>query len=44
MQQRFGRLISMCKDPLKGTIWAFTGQAVFKYKVVRESRYICDNC
>jgi hypothetical protein len=28
----------MCKDPLRGSIWAFTDQAVFKYKVTRESR------
>ena len=28
----------MVKDPLKGTIWTYTSEAVFKYKVVRESR------
>ena len=38
--QRYGRLLKMCKDPLKGTIWAFTSQAVFKYKVVREARCV----
>ncbi|CAH1786190.1 unnamed protein product [Owenia fusiformis] len=35
---RFGKLLGLCKDPLKGTIWAYTNQAVFKYKVIRESR------
>ena len=37
--QRFGRLIGLCKDPIRGSIWAFTPQSVFKYKVTREDRY-----
>nr|XP_022303010.1 vacuolar protein sorting-associated protein 18 homolog [Crassostrea virginica] len=32
---RFGRLLGLCSDPVKGTIWAFTGQSIFKYKVTR---------
>lgn len=36
--EKFGRLVSMCRDPVAGTIWAFTSSNVFKYKVVRESR------
>lgn len=35
---RFGRLIGLWKDPLRGTIWLYTSQNVFKYKVARESR------
>lgn len=35
---RFGRLLGLCSDPVKGTIWAFTGQSIFKYKVTREAR------
>ncbi|XP_064634570.1 vacuolar protein sorting-associated protein 18 homolog [Lineus longissimus] len=38
MTDRFGCLRGMCKDPLRGSIWAFTDQAVFKYKLTRESR------
>lgn len=38
--QRFGRLLGLCSDPVKGTIWAFTGQSIFKYKVTREARYV----
>ena len=38
--QRFGKLLGMCKDPLKGTIWAYTSQSVFKYKVIREARWV----
>ncbi|XP_070564875.1 vacuolar protein sorting-associated protein 18 homolog isoform X2 [Ptychodera flava] len=37
-QSRFGRLLGLCKDSVKGTIWAYTDQSVFKYKVVRETR------
>ena len=39
--QRFGRLLGLCRDPLKGTIWVYTSQNVFKYKVAAESRYVC---
>lgn len=38
--QRYGRLLGLCSDPVKGTIWAFTGQSIFKYKVTREARYV----
>lgn len=30
----------MCRDPIKEVIWVFTSKAVYKYKVVREARYI----
>lgn len=36
--ERFGKLLGMCKDPLRGTIWTYTDQAVFKYRLVREAR------
>ncbi|XP_071479921.1 vacuolar protein sorting-associated protein 18 homolog [Diadema antillarum] len=37
-QPRFGRLIGMCRDRMKGTIWTYTDQSVFMYKVVKEAR------
>ncbi|XP_071954720.1 vacuolar protein sorting-associated protein 18 homolog [Antedon mediterranea] len=37
-QPRFGKLLGVCKDRIKGTIWSYTNQSVFKYKVTRESR------
>lgn len=36
--ERFGRLLGIRKDPLRGTIWSYTSQAVFVYKVSRETR------
>lgn len=35
---RYGQLIGLFKDPVDGQIWAYTERAVFKYKIVRESR------
>uniref|UniRef100_F6ZGD4 Vacuolar protein sorting-associated protein 18 homolog n=1 Tax=Ciona intestinalis TaxID=7719 RepID=F6ZGD4_CIOIN len=35
---RYGQLRGLVKDPAQGTIWAYTDGAVFKYKVVKESR------
>ncbi|XP_025087260.1 vacuolar protein sorting-associated protein 18 homolog [Pomacea canaliculata] len=35
---RFGRMLGIRKDPIRGTIWAFSSQVVFFYKVCRESR------
>lgn len=35
---RFGKLLGLCRDPLKGSIWVYTSQNVFKYKVTAESR------
>lgn len=35
---RFGKLHGLAQDSLKGSIWAYTDQAVFKYKIVREDR------
>ena len=37
---RFGSLLGLCRDPVKETIWAFTAKAVFKYRVLRESRNV----
>jgi len=37
---RFGSLLGLCRDPVKETIWAFTPKAVFKYRVVRETRNV----
>ncbi|KAK7098433.1 vacuolar protein sorting-associated protein 18 homolog isoform X3 [Littorina saxatilis] len=36
--ERFGRLLGIRKDPIRGGIWAYTSQAVFVYKISRESR------
>lgn len=38
LPDRFGRLLGVCKDPIRGSIWTYTSQAVFMYKVSRESR------
>ncbi|XP_078486293.1 vacuolar protein sorting-associated protein 18 homolog [Ciona intestinalis] len=35
---RYGQLRGLVKDPAQGTIWTYTDGAVFKYKVVKESR------
>lgn len=35
---RLGRLMGLYKDPLKMSIWAYTSQNVFKYKITREAR------
>ncbi|KAJ8042892.1 Vacuolar protein sorting-associated protein 18-like [Holothuria leucospilota] len=37
-QAKFGRLLGMCRDDIKGTIWTYSDQAVFMYKVTREAR------
>eukprot|EP00057_Strongylocentrotus_purpuratus_P024183 XP_011678657.1 PREDICTED: LOW QUALITY PROTEIN: vacuolar protein sorting-associated protein 18 homolog [Strongylocentrotus purpuratus] len=37
-QSKFGRLMGLCRDRIKGTIWAFTDTSVFMYKIVREAR------
>lgn len=36
--ERFGRLLGIKKDLLRGTIWSYTSQAIFVYKVSRETR------
>ncbi|XP_033628364.1 vacuolar protein sorting-associated protein 18 homolog [Asterias rubens] len=35
---RYGKILGICRDRTRGTIWTFTDQSVFKYKVVKESR------
>ncbi|XP_071119989.1 vacuolar protein sorting-associated protein 18 homolog [Mytilus edulis] len=35
---RLGKLMGLYKDPLKMSIWTYTSQNVFKYKVTREAR------
>ncbi|XP_055900557.1 vacuolar protein sorting-associated protein 18 homolog isoform X1 [Biomphalaria glabrata] len=35
---RVGRLVGICKDVLKGTIWTFSANTVFKYKITKEDR------
>ncbi|XP_011498125.1 PREDICTED: vacuolar protein sorting-associated protein 18 homolog isoform X2 [Ceratosolen solmsi marchali] len=36
----FGKLINITKDPITGSIWAFSERAVFKYKVTKEDRNV----
>jgi len=38
--QKFGKLVNMCKDPVKGTVWAFSKSSVYKYKIIREARFV----
>lgn len=38
--ESFGKLVNITKDAMKGTIWAFTEKAVFKYKVSKEDRNV----
>nr|CAD7410985.1 unnamed protein product [Timema cristinae] len=38
--ESFGKLVSITKDPIKGTIWAFAERAVFRYKVTHEERNV----
>ncbi|GFG37001.1 hypothetical protein Cfor_07076 [Coptotermes formosanus] len=35
-----GKLVNITQDPIKGTIWAFTEKAVFRYKVIHEERNV----
>ncbi|KAH9519313.1 Vacuolar protein sorting-associated protein 18 like protein [Bulinus truncatus] len=35
---RVGKLIGICKDAIRGTIWTFTANTVFKYKITKEDR------
>lgn len=36
----YGKLVSITKDPIKGTIWVFAERAVFRYKVTKEDRNV----
>lgn len=38
--ETFGKLVNITKDPVKGTIWAFTERAVYRYRVAREERNV----
>lgn len=38
--ESFGKLVNITQDPNRGTIWAFTEKAVFRYKVSREERNV----
>ncbi|PIK43476.1 putative vacuolar protein sorting-associated protein 18-like [Apostichopus japonicus] len=38
LTEKFGKLLGMCRDATKGTIWTYSDQGVFMYKVTRESR------
>ncbi|KAK6183831.1 hypothetical protein SNE40_002395 [Patella caerulea] len=36
--ERFGKLLGICKDPIRGTVWTYTTNSVFKYRIVHEDR------
>ncbi|XP_041365438.1 vacuolar protein sorting-associated protein 18 homolog isoform X2 [Gigantopelta aegis] len=36
--ERFGRLLGVCKDPIRGQLWTYTSTGVFKYKITKEDR------
>ncbi|RZF33225.1 hypothetical protein LSTR_LSTR014030 [Laodelphax striatellus] len=36
----YGKLVSIAKDSVKGTIWVIAERAIFKYKVTREERNV----
>ncbi|XP_044574836.1 vacuolar protein sorting-associated protein 18 homolog isoform X2 [Cotesia glomerata] len=36
----FGKLVNITKDPITGSIWAYTERALFKYKVTKEERNV----
>jgi hypothetical protein len=38
--ESFGKLVNITQDPMKGTVWAFTEKAVFRYKIIREERNV----
>lgn len=38
--ESFGKLINIVKDPIKGTVWAVTEKAIFRYKIVKEERNV----
>lgn len=38
--EMYGRMIGLAKDPISGTIWAFSEVAVYRYKVEKEDRNV----
>lgn len=40
--ETFGPLKAIVKDPAKGTVWVYSEYAVYRYKIVAESRNIWD--
>ncbi|XP_034942311.1 vacuolar protein sorting-associated protein 18 homolog isoform X2 [Chelonus insularis] len=36
----YGKLINITKDPITGSIWAYSESALFKYKVTKEERNV----
>ncbi|XP_015595540.1 vacuolar protein sorting-associated protein 18 homolog isoform X2 [Cephus cinctus] len=36
----FGKLVNITKDPMTGSIWAYSERTVFKYKVIKEDRNV----
>ncbi|ESO97284.1 hypothetical protein LOTGIDRAFT_214111 [Lottia gigantea] len=38
VNERFGKVLGICKDPIRGTIWTYTTNSVFKYRITHEDR------
>lgn len=38
--ETYGRTIGLAKDPVFGTVWAFSELAVYRYKIEREDRHV----
>ena len=36
----YGRVLGLCRDPIRGTVWAYAEHAVYRYKIVQEERNI----
>ena len=36
----YGRVLGICRDPIKSTVWVYTEHAVYRYKIIQEDRNI----
>ncbi|KAI2808309.1 Vacuolar protein sorting-associated protein 18 like protein, partial [Blomia tropicalis] len=36
----YGRVLGICRDPMRGTVWVYTEHVVYRYKIVQEDRNI----
>lgn len=37
--ERYGKLMGICRDPAAGTVWVYSEEAVYRYKITDESRH-----
>ena len=38
LPQAHGKLVAICRDPVQGSLWSAAERAVYKYRVVDETR------